>query len=165
MVEAAAEIYFQRAYNNCPKLACSKQLYIFDKKISNGESLNLSTLDFSQEDFKWRNLEFHIFHKKISNGESCSTLLVLASSLFLSAILTFRIHIDYGGGQKQTAVGVVFQYDFGTPKHALELKKGLTIFGFCPKELNFYGLELKVPEVKFRVLNSFQLIFLQLFSV
>ena len=42
-------------------------------------------------------------------------------------------------------------------KHALELKKkNLIFFGFCPKELNFYGLELKVQEVKFRVLNSFQ---------
>ena len=50
----------------------------------------------------------------------------------------------------------VFQCDSGTPKHALELKKGLKSFGFCPKELNFYGLELKVQEVKFRVLNSFQ---------
>ena len=53
----------------------------------------------------------------------------------------------------------VFQYDSGTPKHALELKKGLKFFGFCPKRLNFYGLELKVQEVKFRVLNSFQKFF------
>ena len=50
----------------------------------------------------------------------------------------------------------VFQYDSGTPKHALELKKGLNLFGFCPNELNPYGLELKVQEVKFRVLNTFQ---------
>ena len=55
----------------------------------------------------------------------------------------------------QVFVGV-FQYDSGTPKHALELKKRLIFFGFCPKELNFYGLELKVQEVKFRVLKSFQ---------
>ena len=46
----------------------------------------------------------------------------------------------------------VFHYDSGTPKHALELKKGLKFLGFCLKRLNFYGLELKV---KFRVLNSF----------
>ena len=51
----------------------------------------------------------------------------------------------------------VFQYDSGTPKHALELKKGLKLFGFCPKKLNFYGLKLKVQEVKYRVLNSFEL--------
>ena len=50
----------------------------------------------------------------------------------------------------------VFQYDSGTPKHALELKKGLIFFGFSLKELNFYGLELKVQEVEFTVLNSFQ---------
>ena len=54
----------------------------------------------------------------------------------------------------QVFVGV-FQYDSGTPKHALELKMS-DFFGFCPKELNFYGLELKLQEVKFRVLNSFQ---------
>ena len=58
-------------------------------------------------------------------------------------------------------VGVVnvaqsFQYDSGTPKHALELKKGLNFFGFCPNRLNFYGLEPRVQEVKYRVLNSFQ---------
>ena len=29
----------------------------------------------------------------------------------------------------------VFQYDSGTPKHALELKKGQIYFGFCLKEL------------------------------
>ena len=45
----------------------------------------------------------------------------------------------------------VFQYDSGTPKHALELKTGLIFFGFWPKELNFYGLELKVQEVKDRL--------------
>ena len=50
----------------------------------------------------------------------------------------------------------VFQYDSGTPKHALELKKGQIYFGFCLKELNFYSLELKVQEVEFTVLNSFQ---------
>ena len=55
----------------------------------------------------------------------------------------------------QVFVGV-FQYDSGTPKHALELKKKVENFGFCPKELNLYGLELKVQEVKYRVLNSFQ---------
>ena len=44
----------------------------------------------------------------------------------------------------------VFQYDSGTPKHALELKKVLNSFGFCPKGLNLYGLELKVQEVKYR---------------
>ena len=49
----------------------------------------------------------------------------------------------------------VFQYVSGTPKHALELKKGLIFFGFCPKALNLYDLELKVQEVKYRVLNSF----------
>ena len=50
----------------------------------------------------------------------------------------------------------VFQYDSGTPKRALELKKVLIFFvGFFPKGLNLYGLELKVEEVKYRVLNSF----------
>ena len=49
----------------------------------------------------------------------------------------------------------VLQYDSGTPEHALELKKGLIFLGFCLKELNFYGLELKVLEVEFTVLNSF----------
>ena len=33
----------------------------------------------------------------------------------------------------------VFQYDSGTPKYALELKKGLNFFGFCSKRLTFYG--------------------------
>ena len=55
----------------------------------------------------------------------------------------------------------VFQYDSGTPKHALELKKRSDFFGFCPKELNLYGLELKVQEVIYRVLNSFQWFFFQ----
>ena len=50
----------------------------------------------------------------------------------------------------------VFQYDSGTPKHALELKRGHIFFGICPKELNFCGLELKVQEVEFKILNSFQ---------
>ena len=50
----------------------------------------------------------------------------------------------------------VFQYDSGTSKHALELKKVLIFFEFCPNGLNLYGLELKVQEVKYRVLNSFQ---------
>ena len=50
----------------------------------------------------------------------------------------------------------VFQYDSATPQHALKLKKVLQIFGFCPKGLNLYGLELKVQEVKCKVLNSFQ---------
>ena len=40
----------------------------------------------------------------------------------------------------------VFQYGSGTPKHALEFKKSLIFFGFCLKELNLYGLELKVQE-------------------
>ena len=54
----------------------------------------------------------------------------------------------------------VFQYDSGTPKYALELKKkkSLNLFGFCPKRLNFYGLELKVQEVNLRVLDSFQIV-------
>ena len=38
----------------------------------------------------------------------------------------------------------VFQFDSGTPKHALELKKGQIYFGFCLKELNFYSVEFKV---------------------
>ena len=59
----------------------------------------------------------------------------------------------------------VFQYDSGTPKHALELKKGQIFFGFCLKELNFYGLELKVQEVEFTVLNSFQWFFFHFFMV
>ena len=54
----------------------------------------------------------------------------------------------------QVFVGV-FQYDSGTPKHALELKKGQIFFGFYPKRMNFYGLELKAQEVKYRALNSF----------
>ena len=41
-------------------------------------------------------------------------------------------------------------------KTALEMKKYLECLLFCPKELNCYGLELKVQEVEFRVLNSFQ---------
>ena len=57
----------------------------------------------------------------------------------------FKIHVYVG----------VFHYDFGTPKHALELINGLNFFGFCLKELNFHGLELKVHEEKFRVLKSF----------
>ena len=48
----------------------------------------------------------------------------------------------------------VYQYDSGTLKHALELKK-TEHFWILPQKLNFYGLELKVQEVKFRVLNSF----------
>ena len=59
----------------------------------------------------------------------------------------------------------VFQYDSGTPKHDLESKKGLTFFLFCLKELNFYGLELKVQEVEFTVLNSFQWFFFHFFMV
>ena len=50
----------------------------------------------------------------------------------------------------------VFQFDSGTPKHALELKKGQIYFGFCLKELNFYSVEFKVQEVEFTVLNNFQ---------
>ena len=46
----------------------------------------------------------------------------------------------------------VFQYDSGTPKHALELKKVWNVL----EELNLYGLELKVEELKHMVLNSFQ---------
>ena len=64
-----------------------------------------------------------------------------------------------GGGVKELLgffINHVFQYDSGTPKRALELKKGLAFFGFCPKILIFFGLEFKVPEVKYRVLNSFQ---------
>ena len=39
----------------------------------------------------------------------------------------------------------VFQYDCGTPKHTLELKKKSEFFGFCPKERSFHGLVLKAP--------------------
>ena len=60
-----------------------------------------------------------------------------------------------GGGDVKELLGFfinhafvrVFQGDSGTPKHALELETGSEIFGFCPKELNFYGLKLKVQEV------------------
>ena len=43
-----------------------------------------------------------------------------------------------GGGVKELLgffINHVFQYDSGTPKRALELKKGLAFFGFCPKIL------------------------------
>ena len=57
----------------------------------------------------------------------------------------------------------VFQYDSGTQKHALELKKMVWFFFFLPLELNLYGLELKVQEVKYRVLNSFRWFFFHFF--
>ena len=41
----------------------------------------------------------------------------------------------------------VFQYDSGTPKHALELKKFLIFCVFCSKELSFYGLRVPGPKV------------------
>ena len=64
-----------------------------------------------------------------------------------------------GGGVKELLgffINHVFQYDSGTPKRALELKKGLAFFGFCPKELNLHGLGHNVQEVIYRVLNTFQ---------
>ena len=57
----------------------------------------------------------------------------------------------------------VFQYGSGTPKHALELKKGQIFFGFYPKRMNFYGFELKAQEVKYRAFNSFQYFFFHFF--
>ena len=58
---------------------------------------------------------------------------------------------------------VVFQYDSGTPKHALELKKTFNFFWILHKRTELYGLELKVQKVKFKVLNSFQWFFFHFF--
>ena len=45
----------------------------------------------------------------------------------------------------------VFQYDSETPKHALELKKGLKFFGFFPKELIFLWSGTQGPRGKIQV--------------
>ena len=97
--------------------------------------------------------ECNIFPKsKVSSKMSKGSLLVVVRGRgtvggdVKELLVIFINHVFVG----------VFQYDSATPKHALELKKGQIFFGFCSRELNFYGLEPKVREVEFTVLNSFQ---------
>ena len=46
---------------------------------------------------------------------------------------------------------------FWNSKTCCRIDKSQICFGFCPKELNFYSLELKVQEFKSVFLNSFDI--------